>query len=110
MEAPTPVSAYLRSATMVKAGLYLIPRTSPILSNSDWLSIIVTIVGITTLVWGSYMAVRQTDLKAILAFSTISQLGMIMAMIGFGTEIAIITAIFTNFNYSTYTCCILFVM
>ncbi|HLS35437.1 MAG TPA: hydrogen gas-evolving membrane-bound hydrogenase subunit E [Bacillota bacterium] len=102
MEAPTPVSAYLHSATMVKAGLYLIARTSPIFSNSDWFFIIVTIVGITTLVWGSYMAVRQTDLKAILAFSTISQLGMIMAMLGFGTEIAIFAAIFHIINHATF--------
>src|SRR5699024_6176400 len=92
MEAPRPVSAYLHSATMVKAGIYLIARMSPVFSNHDWFFIIVTIVGLTTLVWGSYMAVRQTDLKAILAFSTISQLGMIMAMLGFGTKLAIFAA------------------
>src|SRR5699024_4172468 len=76
MEAPTPVSAYLHSATMVKAGLFLVARFFPILSPSSQFFTIVTTVGIITLVWASFMAVRQTDLKAILAFSTVSQLGM----------------------------------
>lgn len=102
MEAPTPVSAYLHSATMVKAGLYLVARFSPIFSGYEWFFIIVSIVGITTLCWGSYMAVRQTDLKAILAFSTISQLGMIMAMLGFGTKIAIFAAVFHILNHATF--------
>src|SRR5690625_5758485 len=76
MEAPTPVSAYLHSATMVKAGIYLVARFSPIFSGYEWFFIIVSIIGILTLCWGSFMAVRQTDLKAILAYSTISQLGI----------------------------------
>lgn len=102
MEAPTPVSAYLHSATMVKAGIYLVARFSPIFSTSELFFIIVSIVGIITLVWGSYMAVRQIDLKAILAFSTISQLGMIMAMLGFGTKIAIFAAVFHILNHATF--------
>src|SRR5699024_3328580 len=102
MEAPTPVSAYLHSATMVKAGLYLVARFSPIFSQYDWFFIIVTTFGIITLCWGSYMAVRQTDLKAILAFSTVSQLGMIMAMLGFGTEIAIFAAMFHILSHATF--------
>ncbi|MFZ0475027.1 MAG: proton-conducting transporter membrane subunit, partial [Halobacillus sp.] len=102
MEAPTPVSAYLHSATMVKAGIYLVARYSPMLSSSEWFFIIVSTVGIITLCWGSYMAVRQTDLKAILAFSTISQLGMIMAMLGFGTEIAVFAAVFHILNHATF--------
>lgn len=102
MEAPTPVSAYLHSATMVKAGLFLVARFSPIFSGYEWFFIIVSIVGIVTLCWGSYMAVRQTDLKAILAFSTISQLGMIMAMLGFGTKIAIFAAVFHILNHATF--------
>ncbi|WP_188453590.1 Na+/H+ antiporter subunit A [Virgibacillus oceani] len=102
MEAPTPVSAYLHSATMVKAGLFLVARFSPIFSGYEWFFIIVSIVGIVTLCWGSYMAVRQTDLKAILAFSTISQLGMIMAMLGFGTEIAVYAAVFHILNHATF--------
>ncbi|UOR12241.1 Na+/H+ antiporter subunit A [Halobacillus amylolyticus] len=102
MEAPTPVSAYLHSATMVKAGIYLVARFSPMLSASDWFFIIVSTAGIVTLCWGSYMAVRQTDLKGILAFSTISQLGMIMAMLGFGTKVAIFAAVFHILNHATF--------
>ncbi|WP_047981428.1 Na+/H+ antiporter subunit A [Ornithinibacillus contaminans] len=102
MEAPTPVSAYLHSATMVKAGIYLIARFSPIFSTYEWFFIIVSIVGIVTMIWASYMAVRQTDLKGILAFSTVSQLGMIMAMLGFGTEAAIFAAVFHILNHATF--------
>lgn len=102
MEAPTPVSAYLHSATMVKAGIYLVARLSPIFSSYEWFFIIVSTFGIVTLCWGSYMAVRQTDLKAILAFSTISQLGMIMAMLGFGTKVAIFAAVFHILNHATF--------
>ncbi|HLR14631.1 MAG TPA: hydrogen gas-evolving membrane-bound hydrogenase subunit E [Bacillota bacterium] len=102
MEAPTPVSAYLHSATMVKAGIYLIARFSPVFVSYDAFFITVTVIGILTLCWGSYMAVRQTDLKAILAYSTISQLGMITAMFGFGTEIAIFAAVFHILNHATF--------
>lgn len=102
MEAPTPVSAYLHSATMVKAGLFLIARFSPIFSTYEWFFIIVSLVGIITLCWGSYMAVKQTDLKAILAYSTISQLGMIMAMLGFGTKVAVFAAVFHILNHATF--------
>ncbi|MFC4404046.1 Na+/H+ antiporter subunit A [Gracilibacillus xinjiangensis] len=102
MEAPTPVSAYLHSATMVKAGIFLVARFTPIFSQSEWFFILVSGIGILTLVWGSYMAVRQTDLKGILAFSTISQLGMIMAMLGFGTSTAIFAAVFHILNHATF--------
>ncbi|WP_308216567.1 Na+/H+ antiporter subunit A [Pseudalkalibacillus decolorationis] len=102
MEAPTPVSAFLHSATMVKAGIYLSARLFLLFGGSDLFFILVTGFGLLTLCWGSYMAVRQTDLKAILAYSTISQLGMIMAMIGFGTEVAIFAAIFHIFNHATF--------
>lgn len=102
MEAPTPVSAYLHSATMVKAGIFLIARFSPILSQSDWFFIGVSGIGILTLCWGSFMAVRQTDLKGILAYSTISQLGMIMAMLGFGTKVAVFAAVFHILNHATF--------
>ncbi|WP_026906261.1 Na+/H+ antiporter subunit A [Paucisalibacillus globulus] len=102
MEAPTPVSAYLHSATMVKAGIYLVARFLPIFVVYEWFFISVSLVGIVTLVWASYMAVRQTDLKGILAFSTISQLGMIMAMLGFGTEVAVFAAVFHILNHATF--------
>ncbi|MUK87055.1 Na+/H+ antiporter subunit A [Ornithinibacillus sp. L9] len=102
MEAPTPVSAYLHSATMVKAGIYLVARFSPVFATYEWFFIVVSIVGIVTLCWASYMAVRQTDLKGILAFSTISQLGMIMAMLGFGTKVAVFAAMFHILNHATF--------
>src|SRR5690606_34769110 len=85
MEAPTPVSAYLHSATMVKAGLYLVARMSGILGGTPGWTLAVSLVGMSSLVLGSYWALRQTDLKAILAYSTISQLGLIMALLGWGT-------------------------
>ncbi|MFD2670434.1 Na+/H+ antiporter subunit A [Marinicrinis sediminis] len=85
MEAPTPVSAYLHSATMVKAGIYLVARLSPIFAGAAEWFWLVSVFGIVTLFWGSFSAVKQTDLKAILAFSTISQLGMIMSLLGLGS-------------------------
>src|SRR5690606_14802452 len=85
MEAPTPVSAYLHSATMVKAGIYLVARFTPIFGGTGAWFWTVTIVGLVTLFWGSFCAVRQTDLKALLAYSTISQLGLIMSLFGLGS-------------------------
>jgi multicomponent Na+:H+ antiporter subunit A len=82
MEAPTPVSAYLHSATMVKAGLYLVARFTPVFAGSEVWIWLVTGIGVLTLFWGSFFAVKQTDLKAILAFSTVSQLGLIMSLLG----------------------------
>lgn len=84
MEAPTPVSAYLHSATMVKAGIYLIARMTPIFAVSQGWIWTVTLFGLITLFWASLNATKQTDLKGILAFSTVSQLGMIMSMLGIG--------------------------
>ncbi|WP_373894202.1 Na+/H+ antiporter subunit A [Virgibacillus natechei] len=85
MEAPTPVSAYLHSATMVKAGIYLVARFTPVFGGDAIWFWLVTGVGILTLFWGAFNAVKQTDLKALLAYSTISQLGMIMSMFGMGS-------------------------
>ncbi|MBU5244136.1 Na+/H+ antiporter subunit A [Bacillus halotolerans] len=113
MEAPTPVSAYLHSATMVKAGIYVIARFSPIFAFSAQWFWIVSLVGIFTMVWGSFHAVKQTDLKSILAFSTVSQLGMIISMLGVSaaalhyghTEyytVAAMAAIFHLINHATF--------
>lgn len=85
MEAPTPVSAYLHSATMVKAGIYLVARFTPVFGADEVWFWVVSIVGMITLFWGSFNAVKQTDLKALLAFSTISQLGLIMSLLGLGS-------------------------
>ncbi len=115
MEAPTPVSAYLHSATMVKAGLYLVARFTPIFAASEVWIWLVTGIGLLTLFWGSFFAVKQTDLKAILAFSTVSQLGLIMSLLGAsaimyhvdGTDTAIFkfaafAAIFHLLNHATF--------
>nr|WP_209978628.1 Na+/H+ antiporter subunit A [Paenibacillus eucommiae] len=88
MEAPTPVSAYLHSATMVKAGIYLVARLSPVFAGqAEWFWL-VSAFGMVTLLYGSLNAVKQTDLKALLAFSTISQLGLIMGLLGLGSAAA----------------------
>ncbi|MFD1708673.1 Na+/H+ antiporter subunit A [Siminovitchia sediminis] len=84
MEAPTPVSAYLHSATMVKAGIYLVARLNPIFAEHALWFWLIGGVGIFTLTWASFNAVKQTDLKGILAFSTVSQLGLIMSLLGVG--------------------------
>ncbi|MER2047926.1 MAG: proton-conducting transporter membrane subunit, partial [Solibacillus sp.] len=94
MEAPTPVSAYLHSATMVKAGIYLVARTTPIFGGHEVWFWAVSGVGLLTLFWGSFNAVRQYDLKALLAYSTISQLGLIMSLFGLGSAAL-------HFGYST---------
>ncbi|MFJ7733303.1 Na+/H+ antiporter subunit A [Lysinibacillus sp. NPDC097231] len=85
MEAPTPVSAYLHSATMVKAGIYIVARFSPVFGGEAVWFWVVSVIGLVTLFWGSFNAVRQTDLKALLAFSTVSQLGLIMSLFGLGS-------------------------
>jgi multicomponent Na+:H+ antiporter subunit A len=85
MEAPTPVSAYLHSATMVKAGIYLVARFTPIFGGEDVWFYAVSGIGLLTLFWGSLNAIRQTDLKALLAYSTISQLGLVMSLFGLGS-------------------------
>ncbi|MCY4062976.1 MAG: proton-conducting transporter membrane subunit [Chloroflexi bacterium] len=82
MSAPTPASAYLHSATMVKAGIYLFARLSPVLYlNELWTSSLLT-VGLVTMLVGAYFAVKQRDLKGLLAYSTVSKLGAIVALIG----------------------------
>lgn len=102
MEAPTPISCYLHSATMVKAGIFLIARFTPILGDSELWCGTVTLVGLASLCFGSFMALRQKDMKALLAYSTISQLGLIICLFGFGTEAAIIAGLFHLLNHSVF--------
>jgi multicomponent Na+:H+ antiporter subunit A len=93
MQAPTPVSAYLHSATMVKAGIYLVARLTPVLGGSVlWTGALVT-AGTLTMLGGSYRAVRETDLKRILAYSTIAALGVMMLLLGIGTDRAVTAAL-----------------
>lgn len=102
MEAPTPISCYLHSATMVKAGIYLIARMTPVLGGTALWGGIITVVGLSSLLFGSLMAIRQFDMKGILAYSTISQLGLIIALFGFGTEAAIAGGLFHLLNHSAF--------
>lgn len=89
MAAPTPVSAYLHSATMVKAGIVLLARTSPAFGQSDVWRWWVIVAGITTMVIGGWRALRQTDAKLLLAHSTVSQLGLLTVLVGMGTSTAL---------------------
>jgi NADH:ubiquinone oxidoreductase subunit 5 (subunit L)/multisubunit Na+/H+ antiporter MnhA subunit/multisubunit Na+/H+ antiporter MnhB subunit len=82
MTAPTPASAYLHSATMVKAGIYLMARLNPALGNTEAWFWLLSLVGLATMVTGAYLGLKQNDLKALLAYSTISQLGALMMLIG----------------------------
>ncbi|MGM7679018.1 Na+/H+ antiporter subunit A [Microbacterium sp. A94] len=88
MAAPTPVSAYLHAAAMVKAGIYLIARFAPIFALSDaWRPIVISL-GVFTMLIGGVQALRETDLKRILAFGTVSQLGFFTVVVGYGTQAA----------------------
>ncbi len=82
MSAPTPASAYLHSATMVKAGIFLFARLSPIMYQNEFWSQLLVSIGLITMFIGAYFAIKQRDLKGLLAYSTISKLGAIVAMIG----------------------------
>ena len=93
MEAPTPVSAYLHSATMVKAGVYLIARMTPVIGSTTVWTTAVMVAGATTMVVGAYRSVQETDLKRILAYSTLSALGVLTMLLGVGTPEAIIAAL-----------------
>ncbi|MHA6247822.1 hydrogen gas-evolving membrane-bound hydrogenase subunit E [Pontibacter sp. CAU 1760] len=89
MAAPTPVSAYLHSATMVKAGIYLLARLTPVLSGTElWYTVLVGVGGFTALL-GALLALQHYDLKAILAYTTISALGLMVTMLGIGTTEAV---------------------
>ena len=93
MEAPTPVSAYLHSATMVKAGVYLLMRLNPVLGDTVAWETVLPIFGGATLIVGTLLAVRQTDLKLMLAYTTVSSLGLLVMLTGFGTEKAVAAAV-----------------
>jgi multicomponent K+:H+ antiporter subunit A len=102
MAAPTPVSAYLHSATMVKAGIFLLARFYPALAGTDIWFIIVSLTGLTTLLLGAYVALFKHDLKGLLAYSTISHLGLITLLFGLNTELATVAAIFHIINHATF--------
>ncbi len=102
MAAPTPVSAYLHSATMVKAGIYLLARFSPVLADTAPWTLIVSIAGGLTMVVGAVLALRQTDLKLVLAHSTVMVLGSLTLLLGLGTTLAVKAAIVFLLAHSLY--------
>ncbi len=92
MKAPTPVSTYLHSATMVKAGVYLLMRFTPVLGSTELWNTTLIIVGATTMLYAAIHTLFRTDLKGILAYSTISALGILVFLIGLGTQDALLAA------------------
>ncbi len=102
MAAPTPISAYLHSATMVKAGVFLLARLHPALANNENWFFMVVPVGLATLFFGAYHAFRQHDLKGLLAYSTISHLGLITTLLGFSAKMAAVAAVFHILNHAAF--------
>jgi multicomponent K+:H+ antiporter subunit A len=102
MAAPTPVSAYLHSAAMVKLGVFLLLRLWPALAGTEaWMWVIGT-AGLVTLVFGAYVAIFQHDLKGLLAYSTVSHLGLATALLGLNSPLALVAAVFHVMNHATF--------
>src|SRR5690554_805419 len=102
MQAPTPISAYLHSATMVKAGIFLMARLYPALAGTEQWFYMVSFTGMATLLLGAYIAMFKHDLKGLLAYSTVSHLGLITLLLGMGTQLAAVAAIFHVINHATF--------
>jgi multicomponent K+:H+ antiporter subunit A len=102
MAAPTPVSAYLHSATMVKAGVFLLMRLWPVFSGTQEWTWIIGGAGVCTLLLGSFYAIFQHDMKGLLAYSTISHLGLITVLLGIGTPLSVIAAVFHTMNHAIF--------
>ncbi|SFM92922.1 monovalent cation/H+ antiporter subunit A [Marinobacter pelagius] len=102
MQAPTPVSAYLHSATMVKAGVFLLARLYPALAGTEQWFYMVSFTGMATLLIGAYIAMFKHDLKGLLAYSTVSHLGLITLLFGMGTQLAAVAAVFHVINHATF--------
>lgn len=102
MEAPTPVSAYLHSATMVKAGIFLMARLYPALAGTEQWFYMVSFTGLATLLLGAWVAMFKHDLKGLLAHSTVSHLGLITLLFGMGTQMAAVAALFHVINHATF--------
>ena len=102
MAAPTPVSAYLHSATMVKAGVFLLARFWPVFAGTDWWTWTIGGAGLCSLLLGAYAATFQRDIKGVLAYSTISHLGLITLLLGMNSTLALVAAIFHIINHATF--------
>ncbi|TAH43952.1 MAG: monovalent cation/H+ antiporter subunit A [Betaproteobacteria bacterium] len=102
MAAPTPVSAYLHSATMVKAGVFLLARMWPVLAGTDAWFYLVATTGLVTMLAGAFIALFKDDLKAVLAYSTVSHLGLVTMLFGFGTPMAAVAGVFHILNHATF--------
>ncbi|MBN6151824.1 monovalent cation/H+ antiporter subunit A [Xanthomonas sp. AmX2] len=102
MAAPTPVSAYLHSATMVKAGVFLLARLHPALAGTDLFFYTVSGIGALTLLTGAWLAIFQHDLKGLLAYSTISHLGLITMLFGLSTPMAVVAGVFHILNHAVF--------
>jgi multicomponent K+:H+ antiporter subunit A len=102
MAAPTPVSAYLHSATMVKAGIFVMIRLWPVLAGTEAWYFIVSSAGLATLLVGAWAAIFQHDLKGLLAYSTISHLGLITLLLGLGSPLGAVAAVFHTVNHATF--------
>ncbi|HEX7128231.1 MAG TPA: monovalent cation/H+ antiporter subunit A [Thermodesulfobacteriota bacterium] len=102
MAAPTPVSAYLHSATLVKAGVFVLARLWPVMSGSEYWFWLVATTGVATMLLGAFLALFQHDLKGLLAYSTISHLGLITLLLGLGSPPGMVAAVFHTLNHATF--------
>ena len=102
MAAPTPVSAYLHSATMVKAGVFLLMRMHPVLAGTGHFEAIVSAAGLATVLFAAFIAIFKHDLKGLLAYSTVSHLGLIVFLIGLGSPLAAVAAVFHVLNHAAF--------
>lgn len=102
MAAPTPVSAYLHSATMVKAGVFLLMRLYPVLAGTGHFEAIVSAAGLATVLFAAFIALFKHDLKGLLAYSTVSHLGLVVFLIGLGSPLAAVAAVFHVLNHAAF--------
>ncbi len=102
MAAPTPVSAYLHSATMVKAGIFLMARLWPVLAGTEAWTWLVASAGLVTMILGAWIALFKDDLKGLLAYSTVSHLGLVTLLLGLGSPMAAVAAVFHIINHATF--------
>ncbi|MFI8592831.1 Na+/H+ antiporter subunit A [Microbacterium sp. NPDC078428] len=110
MAAPTPVSAYLHAAAMVKAGIYLIARLAPVFADAPVWRPLVIGLGVFTMLLGGFQALRERDLKRILAFGTVSQLGFLTVVLGFGTRDAALAGLALLLAHALFKSCLFLVV